>query len=442
MDHHEAILARCLTGAGSTEANAYLVRLGRFELLLDAGASRPEASRWLDDLRGAPDAVFISHVHADHIGALAALCERYPSTRVLMTPPSAALLPAALRHLGGERVDALTAHLLSRLTLLEWETPVALPTGDERLAIRLTAHRAGHMLGAACLSLEARSGEKFRHVVYLPDFCFHDQPLTPGAALPQGFGEGRLDLLIMEGVLGADRRADRFLPERERERLVEGVWRHREQGAGGAQLLALPALGLSCEVAAALSDPAASPQRARVLIVHDFLEPIFKAYALQAPSGSARLDWAERGVRFATQPQCAELLGAGHVVLAPGRQAHPATPAHHLLKRLYAEERARVLFFNVDPRRHSVAARLLDAERGEPVPIRGFGASLGARIERVIWPTHASRRALVRAARALKPEHIWLVHGQHDALASLKKALGSRLDAEILAPASGDSITL
>lgn len=87
-----------LGGAGEVGASCLLIQVADRNILIDCGirvnrtgeAAFPDFQR-LNRLAPTLDAVFISHAHADHIGALPTLYKIYPGAPTVMTRPTADL---------------------------------------------------------------------------------------------------------------------------------------------------------------------------------------------------------------------------------------------------------------------------------------------------------------------------------------------------------------
>lgn len=406
-----------LAGARQLSANAYLLRVDGVEILLDAGAAAPRDDEWVRRLPRRPDAVWISHAHADHIGALAKLLERFPSIEPWCTHQTRAIARHALvGHLGEARARALA----QKLRAVHPRAPFTLAPG-----VSATAFPAGHVLGAACLLLDTSVDAKFHKILYTGDFCAHEQPLTPGCQLPVFSEERPLDLLVMEGVLGTDRRADEVDYDVELARLCSFV----EEGEGPV-LLALASLGEACEVAASLLE-----QTRRHLTVHESMSPIFDEYARGV--GQPEL-WGR--VEFSSTAACAALLRAGGTVLAPGEHLSGKTPARQLVTPLIRDATARICVLN-SLRHKSLAAKLL-AKRGKAIDYDGVSGVVRADIARFLLPNHAPRWALLGVVKALKPRHIALVHGKAKGLEHLSHAVRKlRVAERVVVPELGESLT-
>ena len=95
MNNSSKIKFTVLGGGQEIGANSYLLEWNGKKILLDAGR-HPER----EDISALPniyhigahlDAIFISHVHNDHIGTLPIIVDRFPGVPVYMTEPSAAI---------------------------------------------------------------------------------------------------------------------------------------------------------------------------------------------------------------------------------------------------------------------------------------------------------------------------------------------------------------
>ena len=92
-----------LGGAGEVGASCLLINTADKNILIDAGVRVSERGDepmpdigTLRDIAPRLDAIFISHAHADHIGALPIVHLMYPDTRIYMTPPTLELAAVML----------------------------------------------------------------------------------------------------------------------------------------------------------------------------------------------------------------------------------------------------------------------------------------------------------------------------------------------------------
>ena len=426
-----------LKGAGGREPNLHLVGRGEGRgLLLDCGrvgGAAGEAVRRLEACGEEPGAVWVSHVHADHVGALADVVARWPKVDVWMTRPSRDLLPFALMSQGmaRERAEAIAL----RVKVAPWRVAVEVMPG-----VRLTALGAGHMPGAAMalvalegMARDATSGEEdVARVLYTGDFCAHDQVWVGGAELPR-MGAGELDLLVMEATLANEAKLD-AVEYGEEVRRIKALLSER----GGAVLAGASALGEGGELALLLAD--ACRDRAPGLMVDAYMRPVFELMrrggagegplAAGASAGAALL----HGLRYGSRRELRAHLEAGGVALAVGDQFQKNTTAGALLALLREDPTATLLVTN---RAHpsSPAGKLLARARqeraGSSASHRAHRASArggtsekgGARVLHALLPTHALRWQLLAVAGQLQPAQIALVHARDGARYALKRAL-------------------
>jgi len=412
-----------LAGARQLAANAYLLRGPWGEVLIEAGASLPKDVTWLEKLERAPDVVLLTHAHADHIGALPDLLERYPGQQTFASKGTRDLSRVALdgllrargvdKQIASQRADAIASCVRS----IPMMRPVSLPIADQQQAsATLTLYPCGHILGAASMQLDMEFGSKFHTIYFLLDFCAHAQPLTPRASFPVSSPERPIDTLVMESVLATERQANDVDYDAELERLLSWVERR-----DGPCLLALASLGEAPEIAGALL--AADHD----VLIHEHLEPIVRL-------------WFEEAGRqlspglFASQGACASALAAGAVVIAPGEHLDQGTPARALVEPLIGLDTARIGIMN-SLRHRSFAGRLLATKQGRAIKKDRGKRTRHAEIERFILPNHAPRWALLGAVRALAPKRVLLVHGQKKAQGALERALrDDGYEGEILIP--------
>ncbi|MEC9396938.1 MAG: MBL fold metallo-hydrolase, partial [Myxococcota bacterium] len=169
-----------LAGARQLAANAYLLRGPWGALLVDAGASLPRDAAWIEKLESAPDAVMLTHAHADHIGALPDLLERFPGQQLFASRGTRDLAEVALAGLLRSRgvdkqlaTDRSTA-IASCVRSAPMMRPISLSLADRQQAsATLTLYPCGHILGAASMQLDMEFGSKFHTIYFLLDFCAH-----------------------------------------------------------------------------------------------------------------------------------------------------------------------------------------------------------------------------------------------------------------------------
>ncbi len=384
-----------LAGANALGANAYLIQAHGLRVLLDAGSVAGRPAKWTR-LAHDLDAAFVSHVHGDHVGALGELLYVNPTLRPVASRDSVALAPYALAGrftaLGRPDPRASARDAAASLRGVMTGRPFTLAQRDG-CSVTATLSPCGHVLGACSVLLDICAGESFHRIFYLPDFCLHAQAVTPGALLPQPDPERPIDLLLMEGVLGADVDADAVDPHEALASFMDSLRHHRPR------LLTLAAIGQAPEVTTALS-AAHIP-----CTVHELVRPVFDVYA------GAGADFSH--VTFADLAGCDRALARGELVVATDEHLSPGSPSHEL------------------SRRHPSA---------DTVSMNGMRTTREG-VRHVLLPDHATRSELRAAARTLAPERIALVHGAPRPLKLLAKAL-RRDGHDVVVPSNLQSIPI
>ena len=432
-------------------------------IVLDAGvhpkkegnASKP---RWeLIPETVAPEVVFVSHAHLDHIGALPVLQENYPQMEVIMTPGTAevgkVMLHNSVNVMSSKRMfDGIAEYpffthgglerACARWSTRNCEQSFRVGYREEVLA---TLYDAGHILGSCGVLLETLKGET---IFYTGDVQFEDQSILRGATFPQ---EG-VDILIMECTHGATKRAAEYTRQREIQRFAQ-VIRETLEG-GGAALIPVFALGKSQELLYELGrfrDEGLIPDvpiyfgglGAKVSHIYDRL-------ADEAPL--RRLP----GMRLREQVETAPIprvtdgafpLSPGNIYLVSSGMMSPHTLSNRLAAQALAQPKNTVLIVGYsDP--DSPAARVRNAKPGDLVRLgekadEGQAYPLLCRVESFDFSGHAPREALLDYAQSLAPRQIVLVHGDEAALNEMRDMLQQRLPGtEITVPEPGIELLL
>lgn len=452
-----------LSGAVEIGANSYLLNIDGTHIVLDAGvhpkkegeASKPQWNLISDT--SAPDAIFVSHAHLDHIGALPVLQEEYPRAEVIMTPGTAevgkAMLHNSVNVMSAKRMfDGIVeypffSHGELERASAQWRTqacgaPFRVGFRENVLA---TLHDAGHILGSCGVLLESMSGAT---VFYTGDVQFEDQSILRGASFPQ---DG-VDILIMECTHGATEREAAYSRKRELMRFARTI-RETLKG-GGAVLIPVFALGKSQELLYEIGrfrDEGLIPDvpiyfgglGAKISGVYDRLaddEP------LRCLPGMRLSDQVE----IVPIPRVADAgfyVTPGSIYLVSSGMMSPHTLSNRLAAQMLARPKDALLIVGYsDP--DSPAGRIRSAAPGDLVRLgeqadHGQAYPLLCRVECFDFSGHAPRTALLDYAEKLAPKHIVLVHGDEEALVSMRDLLRLRLpNVEITLPEPGKEYLL
>lgn len=450
-----------LCSASEIGANSYLLEMDSTRLVLDAGVhpkKEGNASKPRIDLIGdaGVDAVFVTHAHLDHIGALPLYQDAYPRAEVIMTRGTAevgkAMLHNSVNVMSARRMfDGIVeypffTHGELERAVMQWKS---MPYGQAfRVGFRgdvlAMLYDAGHILGSSGVLLESERGET---VFYTGDVQFEEQTLIPGAQFP----ENGVDILVMECTHGATERAAEYTREKELQRLARGI--SEVLGNGGAVLIPVFALGKSQELLYELDrfrNEGLIPDvpiffgglGAKITAVYDKL-------ADDTPRRMPGLRLRDQVITAAIPKTADNYLpvSPGNIYLVSSGMMSP----HTLSNRLAAQvlPRAKDGLFIVgysDP--DSPAGRIRAAEPGSLVrlgddPDHGQAYPLNCRLECFDFSGHAPRTALLDYAQRLAPRHIVLVHGDAEALEQMRSMLQQRLPhTQITLPQPGEPCRL
>lgn len=432
-----------LSGAAEIGANCYLLEMDGVCVTLDAGVhpkkegndSKPRLELLAEH---APEAIFVSHAHLDHIGALPVVQEQFPRAEVIMTQGTAAVGAAMLHN----SVNVMTSkrmfdgiieypffthgeleRAVSQWNARPYEEPFRV--GEHLLA---TLYDAGHILGSCGVLLESAQGET---VFYTGDVQFEDQSIISGAAFPQ---EG-VDVLIMECTHGATERAADYTRKREMKRFARAI-RETLEG-GGAVLIPVFALGKSQELLYELGRFRDEGEIPNVPIYFGGLSSKITAiYDRLADDTPRRLPGMrlQDSVEIAAIPRTTDAyfpVSPGNIYLVSSGMMSPHTLSNRLAAQVLTHPKDALLIVGYsDP--DSPAGRIRNTAPGELVRLgeqadQGQAYPLLCRVECFDFSGHAPRTALLDYAARLAPRHIVLVHGDEAALEEMRDMLRRRL---------------
>ncbi|GAA4081163.1 MBL fold metallo-hydrolase [Actinomadura miaoliensis] len=408
--HSRDLRVTPLGGDDHIGGSCLLVESGDTRLLVDAGirpGDTPEPPRDIATaLQSRPEAVVVTHAHADHCGYVPALTARLPRLRVVATPESCRLMPvmwqdslkvmrrrADIRISYGGSWQPLYDHTAvdDAVARLE-ELPFGAPRRIGDLTVELFP--AGHILGAAGAVI--RAGD--RRVVVTGDISGFRQESVDGYRLPDS-ARGA-DLLVLESTCCAEKHDDRETRVTDLISTVTEVY-----GAGGRVLIPAFALGRAQELALLM--------RTRLPHVPVLVDGMAKDLTRTFESVTD-LSIFGGNVAPAPRPPAFDRFTEGVVIATSGMLT--AGPAVEWAARILPDPHSAVLLSGYQDEESGGRRLLDDARHGAPdheLPARHGTRSvpLRARVAQIRLSAHADRHGLLEIADETKPTQVMLVHG-------------------------------
>jgi metallo-beta-lactamase family protein len=450
--------------AGEVTGSCHLLEFGNQRVLLDVGliqGGRDDEARNRDPFPFDPrelDAVIVSHGHIDHIGRLPLLVKRgfqgpvytHRATadlaRVMLEDAASLAVADAERDnrrrlRAGEAADveplftlADVSDALRLLQPLEYETPTEILPGLE-----LSLTDAGHILGAASLTLRGETPKGLRTLAFSGDIGQRGTPIMRDPKPPAA-----ADLVLLESTYGD--RLHRSRSETIKE--LGEVFRKAAEERGNVLIPAF-AVGRSQELLYWMAEHYEdwqlerwqvfldSPMAMRVTSVYGRHADLFDAPGREA--------WSGRGNPFrlpnlrllssATDSQALNNRGGGCIIIAGSGMCNGGRIRHHLKHNLWREN-AHVVFVGYQAR-GTLGRRLVDGAEyvdifGERIRVKAQRHTVGG------LSAHADQHGLAAWYGAIEGRpRVVLVHGEDKAREGLREHLQQQYGCDVRIPEPG-----
>ncbi|GCE14935.1 MBL fold metallo-hydrolase [Tengunoibacter tsumagoiensis] len=438
-------------GAQGVGASCVAIEIAQRWIVVDGGVRVDRKSDPLPDLALLQDkavqAIFVTHAHADHIGALPLLHQAFPLAPIFTSRATSLLMEVML-------ADAVK--IMARRAVEEMELPLypehlisamlmrvrTLPVGEdfhigELPGVKIHASRAGHIAGAVSLGFEADN----ESIVVSGDISITPQRTVLGAVAPP---VKRPDLLVLESTYGA-----RLHPNRQAEELrlaqavVEGLAR------GGPVLIPSFGLGRGQEIILILR---AAQEKGQVppfpIYVDGLVRRVCSTYMLlpealppqlqrQIRNGYAPFTGGE--INFVRDERDRERIIAGPpacIVTSSGMLT--GGPSAWYAARIAGRPEASIFITGYQDE-EAPGRRLLDLaeKKASTLEVGGVTVTVNCQVAKYSLSAHADGSELAAYASSMQPKQVALVHGDDESRAALRTLL---TNTSIILPANGELI--
>ena len=372
------------------------------------------------------DAVFLSHAHLDHSGALPFFVHEGMHKKIFVTKMGKDLASMLLRdslkvqQLQGEQALYTKSDIDNTLDLMNTVRYEKEQSFDD---VTYTFYPSGHIPGSASVQLTIDG----QTLLYTGDICFRDSRLLAKAS----FTPNDVDIVITEGTYGDRSHMSR---REEEKRFVRTIKKALVEG--GSVLIPAFAIGRAQEIAMILAK--------ENFDVPLYLDGMARAVAnvfLKGPNfirDPGAFQKTCRKVKFVRSLNMRRKIAKEQgIFITPSGMANGG-PVFEYLKFLHAGKHNALLFTGYqDPDGNGY--KLLG---GQSVVVDDNETKWSGHVEKFNFSAHAGQDELVSFIQGINPKHVVVQHGDPEVLATFRDVLEANTNAQIHIPQLGEVLTL
>jgi Cft2 family RNA processing exonuclease len=432
-----------LNPQGGIGSNCILVEIGPFRIAVDAGlhpkmlgkAAMPDFSACADT---PIDFIALTHCHLDHLGSIPVLMREHPQALLLLTKPSEKLAPRMLKNsynvMNRQREETGVAdyplftrgeinRMKHRTFALEFGQPRFF-SGQKGERLAVTFHHAGHVPGAASLSLEYGH----RRIFFSGDVLFEDQRILSGAKLPHD----PVDTLVLETTRGGKARPEGTNRASEIARLLATISSTLCQQ--GSVLIPAFAFGRMQEVLTVIRDAMIAREIPRVPVYLSGLGIDLCDYFDEIARSNKHVHFNREVLKELKAEKVPDSLRPGRspkkpaIYLLSSGMVMPNTASYAAAAALIHDPKNTLCFVGYcDP--EAPGGEILNAGEDKEILFEAidYRTKVKADIQQFDLSSHADREELLDFAIAVKPSNIVLTHGDPEARDWFHSALSEAL---------------
>jgi metallo-beta-lactamase family protein len=436
-------------GATEVTGSKHLIDLNGARVLLDCGlfqGKRNEADRKNRRMGFEPEkvnAVVLSHAHIDHSGLLPMLVKQGFRGNVYATPATRDLCAIMLldsAHIQQRDAEWLSKknrtfvppiyalenvrEIMKRFVCVPYETSLSVAPG-----LTLTFHDAGHVLGSAMVNLEYSEGGQKRRLIFSGDIGRRNMPILNDPWEPTD-----ADVVMMESTYGNRDHNPIEAADEKFKGIVLDTYRR-----GGKLVIPTFALERAQEVIFALKRLEMSNAIPDIPVYVDSPLTVNITEVFRLHTESFDREFSEvmqsagdpfelrhiRYIRNLEDSMALNSLNGPAIILSASGMCEYGRILHHL--RNHCEDPKNTILIVGFQAQNTLGRRIVERQR--TIRIFGVDRQLNAQV-RIMneFSAHAGRSELLDFGGRFKgrAERILLVHGEAEALDSLKKGLEER----------------